>query len=202
MEKIIWRNYKEDSYSNPEWAYDGIARPVSWSLYGGRDEVETKTTHHKTATLGQIKKKYDLKSFGLWSKDIPDINKLQVGDIIQLPHYVGRNYYATGRNVSGAVELKVNELRTITETKVVESSNGSKRTHKSSRKVVGLEYHSGIKFYDLFRSSKRRRYGSYYRTNDKVTIWLTQQKLFNLFLMDGGLCPLKREQKDCMVCDY
>ena len=32
-----------------------------------------------------------------------------------------------------------------------------KRTHKSSRKVVGLEYHSGIKFYDLFRSSKRRK---------------------------------------------
>jgi hypothetical protein len=200
MEKVKWNN-REDSYSNPEWAYDGIARPVSWSLYGGRDEVETKTTHNKTATLGQLKNKYDLKSFGLWSKDIPDINKLNVGDIIQLPHYVGQHYYADGDKVSGSVELIVKELRTITETKVVESSNGSKRTHKSSRKVVAVQYHSGTKFYDLFRSSKRRQYGSYYRTNDKVTIWLTQQKLFNLFLMDGGLCYLKRNKQDCMICD-
>jgi len=200
MEKIKW--HKIDSrYSNPEWAKDGIASPVSWSLYGGRDEVETKTTHIKSATLGQLKKKYDLKSFGLWSNDIPDINKLQVGDIIHLPHYVGEMYYAHGDKYAGSVDLKVKELRTVTETKVVESSNGSKRTHKSSRKVVGLEYHSGTKFYDLFRSSKRRQYGSYYRTNDKVTIWLTQQKLFNLFLMDGGLCPLKREEKDCSLCD-
>ena len=61
MEKIKW--HKIDSrYSNPEWAKDGIASPVSWSLYGGRDEVETKTTHIKSATLGQLKKKYDLKS--------------------------------------------------------------------------------------------------------------------------------------------
>ena len=199
MDKIKW--HKPDSYSNPEWAKDGIASPVPYYVVGGRDEVETKTTHNKSATLGQLKKKYDLKSFGLWSKDIPDINKLQVGDIIHIPHYVGEMYYGDGDKYAGSVDLKVKELRTVTETKVVESSNGSKRTHKSSRKVVGLEYHSGTKFYDLFRSSKRRRHGSYYRTNDKVTIWLTQQKLFNLFLMDGGLCPLKREQKDCFLCD-
>lgn len=198
MEKIIWELV--DRYSSPQWRYDGIASPIS--NYGGFGEIETKTTHTKSKTLSELKRSYDLKSFGLWSKDIPDIDKLNVGDIIELPHYVGETYYADSSKVSGSVDLIVKELRTITETKVVESSNGSKRTFKSSRKVVAVEYHSGTKFYDLFRSSKRRQYGSYYRTNQKITIWLTQQSLFNLFLMDGGLCPLKRKQKDCLVCDY
>ena len=188
-EKTLPKRVFEDPYKD----YTKVHAPKVLSFIENSDEV--------VEFIDKLKRQYDLKSFGLWSKDIPDINKLEVGDIIHLPHYVGLREYARGDKYAGSVDLKVKELRTVTETKVVESSNGSKRTHKSSRKVVGLEYHSGTKFYDLFRSSKRRRHGSYYRTNDKVTIWLTQQKLFNLFLMDGGLCPLKREEKDCFLCD-
>lgn len=197
MDKIKWQPV--DRYNSPQWRYDGIARPMS--NYGGFDEIETKTTHTKSKTLSELKKSYDLKSFGLWSKDIPDINKLNVGDIIELPHYVGEIYYGDGYRNSGSVDLIVKELRTITETKVVESSNGSKRTYKSSRKVIAVEYHSGTKFYNLFRSSKRKQYGSYYRTQQKKTLWLDQRGLLKLFLMDGGLCPLIRNQQSCEVCD-
>lgn len=165
-------------------------------------EVITDKTISKGKTLGQIKKGIDLDSFGLWSKNIPDIKKLKVGDIIFVPHFVEQlATYDDGAFVSGSVELKVKELRTITKTKETISSTGAKEVYKYIRDYVSVEYHTGTKFNSLFHSSKRRRHGRYYRTEKKRTIWLNQHNLFNLYLMDGGMCPLKRNEYNCTICD-
>lgn len=165
------------------------------------EEVVTDKIISKDKTLSEIKKGYDLESFGLWSKNIPDIKKLKVGDTIFIPHFVGRATYDDGALVSGSLELIVKEFRTITDTKETISSTGAKRIYRTTRNYVAVEYHTGTKFYSLFHSSKRRRYGRYYRTERKRTFWLNQSALFNLYLMDGGMCPLKRNNYDCIVCD-
>ena len=181
------------------WDRDPISYPIS--VYLGDTEVITQTKHNKSQTLNQLKRDFDLKSFGLWDKNIPDITEIQVGDTFTIPHYIGNTYYGDGDKQTGSVELKVKELRTITESKTVTSSTGAKSTYNNSRVVVAVEYHSGTKFYNLFRSSKRKQYGSYYRTQQKKTLWLDQRGLLKLFLMDGGLCPLIRNQQSCEVCD-
>jgi hypothetical protein len=191
QEKIKW-------VSTVLWDSD----PISDSLYLGDTEVVTGTKHNKSKTLNQLKRAFDLKSFGLWDKNIPDITELQVGETITIPHYIGNTYYGDGDKHTGSVELKVKELRTITESKTVTSSTGAKNTYKNSRVVVAVEYHSGTKFYNLFRSSRRRQNGSYYRTQQKKTLWIDQRGLLKLFLMDGGLCPLIRNKQSCAVCDY
>ena len=137
----------------------------------------------------------------MWDKNIPDITEIQVGDTFTIPHDIVNTYYGDGDKQTGSVELKVKELRTITESKTVKSSTGAKSTYNNSRVVVAVEYHSGTKFYNLFRSSKRKYYGSYYRTQQKKTLWLDQRGLLKLFLMDGGLCPLIRNPQSCDVCD-
>lgn len=191
--------YKAVWQSSTLW--DRARNPLGQVTGVSNQEVITDKTISKGKTLSQIKKGIDLDSFGLWSKNIPDIKKLKVGDTIFIPHFVGRATYNDGAFVSGSVELKVKELRTITETKETISSTGAKQVSKYIRDYVSVEYHTGTKFYSLFHSSKRRRYGRYYRTEKKKTFWLNQYSLFNLYLMDGGMCPLKRNGYNCMVCD-
>ena len=86
-------------------------------------------------SVNQLKRnKYDVKSFGLYSQDIPEVKDLAIGDTFKVPHFVYTPYSDRTRRYDVCdAEFVVLDKKTIK--KVIEVLNGDK-TKFGKRTIV------------------------------------------------------------------
>ncbi len=153
---------------------------------------------------------FDVKSFQLWSQDVPEIKELQIGDTFEVPHYVYRPY--SGRKASYDVcnaEFKVLDKKIHKSVTEVLNADGTKFNKRKYEKTYVLlesakDRHKGPDtwFERCSNFSARRENGGYYYPlKKKKQQWVSQEEILRMFLKDGGLCPLIRRKQSCRYCD-
>jgi len=153
---------------------------------------------------------FDVKSFELWSQDVPEIKELQIGDTFEVPHYVYRPY--SGRKASYDVcnaEFTVLDKKIHKSVTEVLNADGTKFNKRKYEKTYVLlesakDRHEGPDtwFERCSNFSARRENGGYYYPlKKKKQQWVSQEEILRMFLKDGGLCPLKRRKQSCRYCD-
>jgi hypothetical protein len=163
-------------------------------------------------SVNQIKRNmFDVKSFGLYSQDIPEVKDLAIGDTFEVPHFVYTPYSdreSRGRYDVCNAEFKVLDKKTVkrvTEVLDADKTKFGKRTVVTS--YVKLECtqdrHQGPDtwFERCSNFSARKEGGGYYYPlKKKKQLWVSQKEIFMMFLKDGGLCPLVRNGRECKLC--
>ena len=153
---------------------------------------------------------FDVKSFELWSQDVPEVKQLEIGDTFEVPHYVYRPY--SGRNASYDVcnaEFTVLDKKIHKSVTEVLNADGTKFNKRKYEKTYVLlestkDRHKGPDtwFERCSNFSARRENGGYYYPlKKKKQQWVSQKEILRMFLKDGGLCPLKRRKLKCRYCD-
>ena len=153
---------------------------------------------------------FDLKSFQLWSQDVPEVKELQIGDTFKVPHYVYRPYSSrrTGYSVCNA-EFKVLDKKIHKSVTEVLNADGTKFNKRKYEKTYVLlesakERNQGPDtwFEKCSNFSARRENGGYYYPlKKKKQQWVSQEEILRMFLKDGGLCPLIRRKQSCRYCE-
>jgi hypothetical protein len=153
---------------------------------------------------------FDVKSYELWSQDVPEIKKLQIGDTFEVPHYVYRPYSdrRRGYRVCNA-EFKVLDKKTHKRVDEVLDADGTKFNKRKYEKTYvllesAIERNQGPDtwFERCSNFSARRENGGYYYPlKKKKQQWVSQQEILMMFLKDGGLCPLIRRKQSCRYCE-
>ena len=161
-------------------------------------------------SVNQLKRnKYDVKSFGLYSQDIPEVKDLAIGDTFEVPHFVYTPYSDRTRRYDVCnAEFRVLDKKTIK--KVIEVLNGDKtrfgkRTIETS--YVKLEctqdrYEGPDTWFEKCShfSARKEGGGYYYPLKRRNNYGFLKKEIFMMFLKDGGLCPLVRNGEDCRIC--
>lgn len=153
---------------------------------------------------------FDVKSFELWSQDVPEVKQLQIGDTFEVPHYVYRPY--SGRKASYDVcdaEFTVLDKKIHKSVTEVLNADGTKFNKRKYEKTYVLlestkERHQGPDTWFERCSSfsaRRENGGYYYPLKKKKQQWVSQEEILRMFLKDGGLCPLIRRKQSCRYCD-
>jgi len=164
-------------------------------------------------SVNQIKRNmFDVTSFGLYSQQVPEVKDLAIGDTFEVPHFVYTPYSdreSRGRYDVCNAEFKVLDKKTVK--KVIEVLDADKT--RFGKRTVTTSYvklectqdrHQGPDtwFERCSHFSARKEGGGYYYPlKKKKQLWVSQKEIFMMFLKDGGLCPLKRRQLDCKICD-
>ena len=153
---------------------------------------------------------FDVKSFELWSQDVPEVKQLQIGDTFEVPHYVYRPY--SGRKATYDVcnaEFTVLDKKTHKRVDEVLDADGTKFNKRKYEKTYVLlestkDRHEGPDtwFEKCSTFSAARDGGGYFfPLKKKKQQWVSQVEILMMFLQDGGLCPLKRRKITCKYCD-
>lgn len=163
-------------------------------------------------SVNQLKRNmFDVKSFGLYSQDIPEVKDLAIGDTFEVPHFVYTPYSdREGRGRYDVCDTVFEVLDKKTIKKVIEVLNGDK-TRFGKRTIVtsyvklqcAQDRHQGPDtwFERCSHFSARKEGGGYYYPlKKKKQLWVSQKEIFMMFLKDGGLCPLVRNGKECKLC--
>ena len=163
-------------------------------------------------SVNQLKRsKFDVKSFGLYSQDIPEVKDLAIGDTFKVPHFVYTPY--SDRENRGRYDVCDAEFRVLdkkTVKKVIEVLNGDKT--KFGKRTLVTSYVKLECTQDRYQgpdtwfercshfSARKEGGGYYYPLKKKKQLWVSQKEIFMMFLKDGGLCPLVRNGKECKLC--
>jgi len=195
MNKIIWNQSQSTSLlSNTALRSANVPNVIT---------LEDNVTD-KVMTVNQAKAKYDIKSFGLWTQDIPNIAELQIGDTFTVPHFTYRKY-SNDKLKATSQTFEVLDKRTFKRTSEVFDSSSKKVYTKTTHKTfIQIQSESKYGADNLFERcapfSARKNGGYYYPLQKRKTFWLDQTDVFTLFLKDGGLCPLLRRKLECDIC--
>jgi len=162
-------------------------------------------------SVNQLKRNLiDIKSYGLWSQDIPEVKDLAIGDTFEVPHFTFTPYRRSrgDYNVCNAV-FKVLDKKTISKVTEVLNADGTKfGKRKTKTSYVLLECDQDRdqgpdNWFEICSDFSARRDGGgyYFPLKKKKQQWVSQKQILMMFLKDGGLCPLKRRGQDCRYCN-
>ena len=200
------KKYTWSSNDGPQSAVvDRLARPTLQVL----KTVEESDV--KDLSVAGLKRSiFDVKSYELWSQEVPEIKELQIGDTFEVPHYVYRPY--SGRKASYDVcnaEFTILDKKIHKSVTEVLNADGTKFNKRKYEKTYVLlestkDRHKGPDtwFERCSNFSARRENGGYYYPlKKKKQQWVSQEEILRMFLKDGGLCPLVRRKQSCRYCN-
>ena len=200
------KKYTWSSNDGPQSAVvDRLARPTLQVL----KTVEESDV--KDLSVAGLKRSiFDVKSYELWSQEVPEIKELQIGDTFEVPHYVYRPY--SGRKASYDVcnaEFTILDKKIHKSVTEVLNADGTKFNKRKYEKTYVLlestkDRHQGPDtwFERCSQFSARRENGGYYYPlKKKKQQWVSQEEILRMFLKDGGLCPLVRRKQSCRYCN-
>ena len=200
------KKYTCSSNDGPQSAVvDRLARPTLQVL----KTVEESDV--KDLSVAGLKRSiFDVKSYELWSQEVPEIKELQIGDTFEVPHYVYRPY--SGRKTTYDVcnaEFTVLDKKIHKSVTEVLNADGTKFNKRKYEKTYVLlestkDRHKGPDtwFERCSNFSARRENGGYYYPlKKKKQQWVSQEEILRMFLKDGGLCPLIRRKQSCRYCN-
>lgn len=201
MDKITWsRNTKVQSISA---TYDAMEFVRTFKTIKSGDTVDY--------TVNQLKRNmFDIKSFGLWSQDIPEVKDLKVGDTFTVPHFTfapysgRRNEYEACNAVFRVLDKKTH--KGVHEVLNADGTKFGKRKYQTTYVLIECDQDRYVGPDIWFErcssfSARKENYGEYYPLKKKIQKWVTQKEILKMYLKDGGLCPIKRIGKDCKICD-
>ncbi len=200
------KKYTWSSNDGPQSAVvDRLARPTLQVL----KTVEESDV--KDLSVAGLKRSiFDVKSYELWSQEVPEIKELQIGDTFEVPHYVYRPY--SGRKTTYDVcnaEFTVLDKKIHKSVTEVLNADGTKFNKRKYEKTYVLlestkDRHKGPDTWFercSHFSARRENGGYYYPLKKKKQQWVSQEEILRMFLKDGGLCPLIRRKQSCRYCN-
>ena len=200
--------------SKTQWHKNGIVQSVLATADAREDLRVLETVLRadvKDKTVNALKRsEFDVKSFELWSQDIPEVKELEIGDTFEVPHFTYKPYnreYDGVLNVCNA-RFKVLDKKTIKKSIEVLNAEGTKFANRKLQSTYVLiesdqeRWEAPDSWFERCANfSARKNYGNYYPLKKKKKMWVSQREILMMFFKDGGMCALKRRQLDCTLCD-